>query len=186
MGGTSGAAPLAEVRREGAPRDQLRHLRSDLRALTRGRWQRVPLVVCSEAFAMVAFYRLNRAAFLAIGRAWSAFRTVLVPLNPLLRIFVPCEIDYRADLGPGLRILHPQLGVVIGAGVTAGAGLILAGGNTIGDGSPRLGDHVQLGANAVVAGDVTLGDRVVIGAGAVVVKDFAGPGVLVGVPAHPV
>ena len=36
----------------------------------------------------------------------------------------------------------------------------------------------------VVAGDVTLGDRVVIGAGAVVVKDFAGPGVLVGVPAH--
>ncbi len=61
-----------------------------------------------------------------------------------------------------------------------------AGGNIIGDRTPRLGDHVQLGATAVVAGDVTLGDRVVIGAGAVVVKDFAGPGVLVGVPAHPV
>ncbi|MEZ5176985.1 MAG: hypothetical protein R2746_01530 [Acidimicrobiales bacterium] len=110
---------------------------------------------------------------------------MLVPLNLLARVLVPSEIDYRADIGPGLRILHPQLGVVVGARVVAGAGLILAGGNAVGDGAPRLGDHVQLGVNAVVVGDVVLGDGVVVGAGAVVVHDFAGPGTLVGVPARP-
>jgi serine acetyltransferase len=169
-----------------APSTQLAHLRRDLRSLTRGRWSRLVPVVFGEAIAIVAFYRLNRAAYLALGRGWSAVRALLAPLNPLIRIFVSSEIDYRADLGPGLRILHPQLGVVVGSGVIAGSDLILAGGNTLGDGSPHLGDHVELGVNAVVAGDVTLGDRVVIGAGAVVVHDFAGPGVLVGVPARPV
>ena len=108
----------------------------------------------------MAWYRLNRAAYLAWGRRWSTVRGVLVPLNLLARVLVPSEIDYRADIGPGLRILHPQLGVVVGARVVAGAGLILAGGNAVGDG-------------------------VVVGAGAVVVHDFAGPGTLVGVPARP-
>lgn len=177
--------PFAPVRRAGAPRDQFAHLRVDLRVLTRGRPHRVPFAVLGEPFLTVAWYRLNRAAFLALGRPWAAVRALLVPLNLLVRLFVRSELDYRADIGAGLRILHPQLGVVVGAGVTAGRGLILAGGNTVGAGSPRLGDHVDLGVNAVVIGDVSIGDHVTVGAGSVVTRSFAGPGVLVGVPASP-
>ncbi|HWJ97670.1 MAG TPA: hypothetical protein VNQ33_05880 [Acidimicrobiales bacterium] len=166
--------------------DELERLWYDCRNMTGGRRTRWFTLPFSEAFAIIAFYRFNRAAYLTFGRTWVLFRTLTSPLNPLIRIFVPTQIDYRADIGPGFRILHPQLGVVIGGRVRAGKGLILAGGNCIGGGAAVLGNWVQLGANATVMGEVTLGNGVRIGAGAVVVKDFAGPGTLVGVPAEPV
>lgn len=179
------ATPKAEIAGGGPPAEQLRFLVADCRAVVQGRRSRWLSLPFTTGFAIIACYRLNRAAYLMVGRAWSAFRWATTPLGPFVRLLVPSEIDYRADLGPGLRILHPQLGVAVGGGVRAGRGLILAGGNALGDGAPRLGDDVQLGINAVVVGDVTLGDRVVAGAGAVVVDDQEGPGLVVGVPARP-
>lgn len=154
--------------------------------MTKGRPHRLIPVVFSESFAIICWYRLNRAAYLQLGDRWRAVRIGVSPLMPLVRLFVTSELDYKAAVGPGLRILHPQLGCVIGARATLGRDVILAGGNTIGDGAPVLGDHVQLGAGASVLGSVALGDHVIVGAGAVVVHDFDGPGTLVGVPAHPV
>ncbi|HWJ64672.1 MAG TPA: hypothetical protein VNS19_22045 [Acidimicrobiales bacterium] len=166
--------------------DELERLYWDCVQSTKGRLTRWFTVPFSLSFAIIAFYRLNRAAYLTFGKKWQAFRILTSPLNPLIRIFIPSQIDYRADIGPGMRILHPELGVVVNQGFRAGRGLILAGGNCIGDGSPAVGNWVHVGANATIMGDVTLGSSVRIGAGAVVVKDFDGPGVLVGVPARPV
>ncbi len=170
----------------GAWRDQFRHLRVDAEVVVAGRRSRYLSLPWSEGFLAVAVYRLNRAGWLAFGRRWSIFRAVTAPLWLLVRVVVRTELDHRADLGPGVRVLHPQLGVVIGGGVVAGRRLILAGGNVIGDGNVVLGDHVQLGANAVVVGDLELGDGVILGAGAVATRSFVGPGLLVGVPARPV
>ncbi len=166
--------------------DQFAHLRADARAVAAGSRRRYLALPWSEGFLLVASYRLSRAGWLAFGRRWPAIRALTAPCWLALRVVAGSELDYRADLGPGVRVLHPQLGVVVGGGVRAGRGLILAGGNVVGDGNVVLGDEVELGANAMVVGDVALGDRVVLGAGAVAIHDFAGPGLLVGVPARPV
>lgn len=50
-------------------------------------------------------------------------------------------------------------------------------------GDVRTGAHCHVGAGAVLRQGIVLGDAVVVGAGAVVVRDFAGPGLLLGVPA---
>jgi serine O-acetyltransferase len=82
--------------------------------------------------------------------------------------------------------------VVIGHEVTAGSGLTLFQGVTLGHGSrpgqPRLGDNVRLFAGAKVLGGVTLGDKAVIAAGAVVLHDVPAGHVAAGVPAriHPI
>ncbi|MGN6693006.1 MAG: hypothetical protein ACTHN0_02420 [Aquihabitans sp.] len=165
---------------------ELTRLWHDCRNMTggqRSRWIALPF---NDSFPIIAFYRLSRAGYRRFGRKWVLFRTLTAPLNPFIRIFVPSMINYRADIGPGFRILHPQLGIVIGGEVKAGRGLILAGGNAIGGGAPVLGDWIHLGINASVMGSITLGKSVRLGAGAVAVKDYAGPGTIVGVPAQPV
>ena len=174
----------ARQERSRRPVEQFHNVRWDCRVVTRSQPSRMFTMVFTEWFAIVAFYRLNRAGYLALGRLWLALRVITSPLNPIIRIFVPSEIDYRADIGAGMRILHPQLGVVVSASTVAGTGLILAGGNAIGGSAPILGNHCQLGINAVIIGPVTLGDHVTVGAGAVVVDGFSGPGTLVGVPAR--
>ena len=166
------------------PSQHLRWMVEDARGVIKGRWWRAPLIVFNPTFAPIAWYRINHAAHLRWGKRWSIVRLLLSPLNPLFTLFMYAELDYRPEIGPGLRILHPQMGVVISGEARAGRHLILAGGNTI-MGGARLGNGVQLGINAVVLPDVTIGDGVIIGAGAVVVRDYPGPGTLVGNPARP-
>lgn len=102
------------------------------------------------------------------------------------------EIHYRAEIGKGMRILHPTLGIIVSGKSVCGENLVLTGENCIGsrpgtaEGAIKIGNNVSLGANAVILGPVTIGDNVQIGAGAVVVKDAPSNVVLVGVPAHPV
>jgi serine acetyltransferase len=167
-------------------RDQLRCLSADLAEITKGHPYRIVPALFSPSFAIIGWYRLNRALFLTFGRGWRVARIALSPLMPLVRIFVTSELDYRAEIGPGLRLHHPQLGIVVSGRAQLGRNVILSGGNTVGDGPAVLGDYVQLGVGASVIGDVELGHHVIVGAGAVVVKDFAGPGLLVGVPAREV
>jgi serine O-acetyltransferase len=169
----------------GMMREQFDFLVADVGEVTKGRRSRLIPAVCSEGFAILAWYRLNRALFLRLGDGWRVARIVMSPVMPLVRLFVTSELDYRADIGPGLRLLHPNLGYVVGGRVKLGRNVILAGGNAVGDGAAALGDFVQLGIGASVLGPVTLGNHVTVGAGAVVVRDFAGPGILVGVPAAP-
>jgi serine acetyltransferase len=148
--------------------------------MTGDKWWRWGGIWFTPGFHAVAVYRLNRAAYVALGRGYSVARVALSPVTFALRPWAPrCEIHYQADLGPGLLVLHPALGVVVSAKTVAGKGLVLVGGNCIGSrgsiehGAIRLGDDVSLGANAVVLGPITIGNGVRVGAGAVVVKDVA-------------
>lgn len=94
-----------------------------------------------------------------------------------------------ADVGKGLQVLHPGLGIVVSRWTTAGDALTLTGGNCIGirqpisNGELVLGDHIFLGANAVILGPVHLGSNIQIGAGAVVITDAPDNVMLAGVPA---
>jgi len=50
--------------------------------------------------------------------------------------------------------------------------------------SPKIGDRVDVGAGAIIIGDITIGNGAVIGAGAVVTKDVPEGAVVVGNPAR--
>ena len=53
-------------------------------------------------------------------------------------------------------------------------------------GDVAIGARSHIGAGAIVRQGIRLGEETVVGAGAVVVRDFAGGGLLIGVPAYPV
>jgi serine acetyltransferase len=169
----------ALAKRFTAASQQLAFLANETAAYTRhGKWWRWGSLPFSDGFWAVASYRLSRSAYLALGRGWPAARLVFAPALYLARPWSGrCEIHYQADIGKGLRILHPTLGVVISGKTVAGEYLVLVGGNCIGGrkalehGQIRIGDNVLLGANACVMGPCQIGNDVRIGAGAVVVKD---------------
>jgi serine acetyltransferase len=169
--------------------EQLRHLVHETHRLNGDKLWRWGGVWFTDSFWAVASYRLSRTAYLALGPGWPALRVVMAPALFAMRPWSGgCEINYRADIGPGLRVLHPTLGVVISGMTVAGQNLILVGGNCIGGrkalehGGIRIGDNVTLGANAVVLGPVTVGDGVRVGAGAVVVRDVPDGEIVVGAP----
>lgn len=180
---------LAKLRhRLGAAKQQLSHLAYETTALTRGKPWRWTNIWFSDVWWATASYRFSRTAYLALGRGWPAMRVVLGPALFALRPWAGrCEIHYQADIGRGLRVLHPTLGAVVSGKTVAGEYLVLVGGNCIGGrkaldhGAIRIGDNVLLGANACVMGPCQIGDDVRIGAGAIVVKD-TDPGVTVLAP----
>jgi putative colanic acid biosynthesis acetyltransferase WcaB len=112
--------------------------------------------------------------------------TVLV--NWLLGV----ELPPATQVGPSLRLLHPQSIVInpdsrIGQGCTIRAstvlGNIVKADGTI-TGSPTLGDGVELGVGVIIIGPVEIGAGARIGAGAVVLRDVPAGAVAVGNPAH--
>lgn len=171
---------------------QLRCLAHELAALVNAKpWRLLTVWFSPGAWALVR-YRVDRAGYLACGRPWAALRLLLLPFFVLVRALGPrCDIHYRARIGRGLRILHPDLGVVVSGRAVIGENLVLTGGNCIGmrggGGAPeiRIGNDVTLGANAVILGPGTVGDDVVVGAGAVLVGSAPVGSRLVGVPARP-
>lgn len=113
----------------------------------------------------------------------------MLPLLNLFYAYGNCEINYHADVGPGISILHSSLGNVVSGSSIIGSNLSLTGGNVIGirgDAAGAkiiIGHNCQLGANAVIIGPVILGNDVIIGASACVVKNATDDAILVGVPA---
>lgn len=145
----------------------------------------------SRASVGVFLYRFERMMFLLFGKMYTVIRIPLVPVLFPLYAYSNCEISYHAEIGPGISILHPSMGVVVSGFAKIGKNLTITGGNVIGakplmrqGGVLMIGDDVSLGANAVVLGPVVLGDRVTVGASAMVNKDFPSDTILVGVPAH--
>jgi serine acetyltransferase len=137
-------------------------------------------------------YRLNRFLYLLIGDTFEKIRFVFWPVLFLLRLLSPgVSIRYDAEIGPGLKILHPGFGVLVSRKTRCGKGLILTGGNWIvmkewpgGRGNIVIGDDVVLRANAIVMGPVEIGDGSLIGAGAVLMSDCPRGSVMVGAPAE--
>jgi serine acetyltransferase len=171
---------------------QLGHLWYELGLMINRRWWRMYSCLFSSSFCTIASYRLDRFCYLALGPVWQVIRQALSPVGFLLRPWLGCcEIHYKADIGKGFRILHPNLGVVISSYAEIGDHLTLTGGNCIGRrrGGPEvksisLGSQVLLGANAVVLGPIHIGSRVTLAAGSVAVQDIADDVVVGGVPAR--
>ena len=174
--------------------DQFRYLGKDLnRISSRGfsPW----LTFWASRQAMTVFcYRHSRFWLLLMGPAfWLAARALISPITFLIRPWVShCELHPEADIGPGLWVVHPSLGVVVSRQATIGANCTLFGGNVVGirgklehEKTVVIGDKATFGVNAVVLGPLRLGNRVQIGAGAVVTRDAPDGSVLTGVPAQP-
>lgn len=172
------------------PFDQLRYLGFELKLMVNNRWWRWITCWFGGSTGVIVSYRLDRFFFLLLGKAWPLLRILFFPLFLFLRLIsANHQIHYQADIGKGLRVLHPPLGIVVSGNTIAGKNLILTGGNCIGGresmvhGDLVLGDNVTLGANAVILGPVHIGNDVSIGAGAVVIDSTPDRVVLVGVPA---
>ena len=128
------------------------------------------------SFVCVFLFRVSNHLFRS-GHNWLA--RIVWHLKVML---TGADINYMADLGPGLVLTHPA-GVAImgtaGSNFTAMAGSGLGGEvnrheNVAGwPGVPRLGDDVVLEPHSGVLGPVRIGHRVRIGAGAVVTCDVA-------------
>jgi serine acetyltransferase len=184
--------------------EQMVFLGMDLRRIVSGRRLHWLTVWMGRSFLAALSYRTSRASLLLLGPLWPLWRLLTAPLVIATRPWLGLvDIHPEAEIGPGLLILHPGLGVAISDRARIGAQLTLVGGNVIGvrfqmvgtegeirrthpEGEIRLGDNATLGANAVILGPVALGDAVQIGAGAVVTHDWPDKAVLVGVPARPV
>lgn len=169
---------------------QMSYLVSDLSRLVNGRHHRWLTIWFGSSAGVALSYRLDRMLYLAIGRSYVLLRPLFYPLFLFFRILSSKhEISYHADIGKGLCILHPSLGVVVSAKAVCGSNLTLTGGNCIGGRKPmvaggvRLGANVFLGVNAVILGPCVLGDDVHVGAGAVVVSDLPVGASAVGIPA---
>ena len=138
-----------------------------------------------------SFLLQNRKRPLSSSRGGGYFfvRVFFYPILCFIQALSRIEINYHADIGPGLKILHPSMGVVINGSCIIGDNLTLVGGNIIGlsksvEGKDFvIGNNVTLGANACIIGPVRLGNNINIGALACVVKDAESNTTLVGVPA---
>jgi serine O-acetyltransferase len=141
---------------------------------------------------VVAAYRCKRFWYLLLGRAHWASWLFMWPVYVWCRqIGGRHEIRPEAPIGPGFRVIHCSLPVIIGPFAAAGRNLYLTGGNVIGrrrinlqSGAIRLGDDVMLGINAMVVGPLVIGDRVRVGAGVIVLKDVPAGARVVGPPAR--
>lgn len=98
------------------------------------------------------------------------------------------EINYKATIGPRLRLFH-GIGTVIHENVVIGADVTLRHLTTIGTKhdqgkAPIIGDHVDIGCHSVLLGAIHIGERAVIGAASVVLKDVPARTTVAGNPAQ--
>lgn len=170
---------------------QLEFLVFELHLLTKCKLVRWPVILVEPSAGVIASYRIDRCLYLICGQAWMALRVIAYPLFIFLRVF-SCrhEICCKAQIGRGLQLTHPTLGIVVNGDAIIGENCLFNGGNSIGVrreislGELVLGDHVTLGINSCVLGPAHIGSRVIIGAGAVVVGDLPDGCVAKGVPAR--
>lgn len=131
-------------------------------------------------------YANSRNPFLVIARKVAVLR------HRFWSIVTGADIPVNCHIGGGLLLPHPS-GVVIHPDARIGPNCLIFSGAVIGtrrrhcesleEGPPIIGGHVEVGANATILGAVRIGDHALIGAGAVVLIDVPEARSAVGVPA---
>jgi serine O-acetyltransferase len=105
--------------------------------------------------------------------------------------FGGCEIPCNAQIGKGLKLVHPN-GIVIHGDAKIGENVTMLHQVTIGLNSPSnpnygcpiIGNNVNIGAGAKLIGKILIGDGSKVGANAVVMKDVPDKATAVGIPAR--
>lgn len=137
-------------------------------------------LVTTKGLAIVGFRISHR-----VGQK-SAFGGALV--KQITHVLTGADIGYGASIGPGLRILHPT-GIVIADSAVIGSRSTIHP-CTIGrspEGSPVIGDDVQIAPGARVLGNVRVDNGCHIAANAVMTRSIPGERItLAGVPARPI
>ena len=135
-------------------------------------------LLLNPCFHAVAFFRFSSLLY----------RHCLEPVAKVVwylnRALYHVDLDYKAQLAPGFKLVH-GLGVVIGAGVVSDGPLTVYQGVTIGgscgsgrnDGrggvfwQPHFGSNVIVYTNACVLGPIYVGDGAIVKAARIVTKD---------------
>lgn len=117
--------------------------------------------------------------FIAV-RHPSAVISPFARIAPGTQLLAACVIQPAASLGEGVIV---NTAAVVEHHVELEAWVHVAPGAVV-CGSVRIGARSHIGAGAVIRQGLRIGADTLVGAGAVVVRNFAGPGVLVGVPAR--
>ena len=139
---------------------------------------RVFTIWMGATFWAVLTYRLERSAYLVFGKYWRFLRVPILPFVNLISALSRIELPYTADIGGGVLICHPALGIHISPNVIIGSDLTLIGGNFIGKrkrdflpGKFVIGNNCTLGAQASVLGPIRLADGIFVGAMSCVMYD---------------
>ncbi|HMP93211.1 MAG TPA: hypothetical protein PKD90_10095 [Phnomibacter sp.] len=172
---------------------QLHYFGADVKRLVGKQPLRYLLVWLTRQFWGLFAYRFDRGMHLVFGKAYRYIRLPFFPLFTLWQVYSNMEIGYKANIGPGIKVLHPGNGITISELAIIGKNLTMIGGNIIGGnrnckpGEIKIGDGCYLSANATIIGPIELGNQVIIGANACAVSNFAAGNItLVGVPARPI
>ncbi len=144
---------------------------------------RSPWWASEQLIASVQDYRRHRAnpgPLARVLRNWARARHLF------FSILTASDIDPNAELGPGLKLPHPN-GVVIHQAARVGPDCMIMQQVTIGQladpEAPVIGRGVYIGAGAKVLGPIVIGDGAAIGANAVVLQNVPAGCTAVGVPA---
>lgn len=171
---------------------QLKFFKQDIVRMLGKNKYRIIYIFMTRSFIGVLLYRVERSLFLLLGRSYSFFRILFLPIIYVLQSYSNIDIHYKSSIEGGLSILHPSVGCVISAKAIIGCGLTLTGGNIIGFNKKKtntifqIGNNCTLGANAVIIGPLEIKNNVFIGASACVTQSFDQSNMtLVGVPAKP-
>lgn len=134
-------------------------------------------MICNPCFHSVCFFRLSQFFY----------KIHLAPIAKLIwyfnRIIFNVDIDYRANIAGGLKIVH-GLGIVIGANVKTLGRLTIYQGVTIGRtgktavykgeviDQPVLMDNVTLYTDSKIFGPIVIGENTIVKAGRIITQNI--------------
>lgn len=136
-------------------------------------------------------YRIERGLYLLCGSKYLHIRVLIYPLISIVKSLSHLDINLKADIGPGLLIMHNSCGIIISGRSIIGKNLTLVGGNIIGirqdakiTDTISIRDNVNVGANSVIIGPLKVGNNVNCGASSCVINNIHDNCTVVGVPSR--